>query len=43
MGRPTTTSTFAGSRCDVESWLSADDMTGVRPVTSVILVHHVSA
>nr|BAD23324.1 far-red impaired response protein-like [Oryza sativa Japonica Group] len=32
MGRPIPTSTSAGSRRDVGSWLSADDMTSVRPV-----------
>ncbi len=34
MGRPIPTSTSAGSRCDVGTWLSADDMTSVRPVTN---------
>jgi hypothetical protein len=34
MGRPAPTSTFAGNRRDAESWLSADDMTGVRLVTN---------
>ena len=34
MGRPIPTSTSAGSRCDVGTRLSADDMTSVRPVTN---------
>ena len=34
MGRPIPTSTSAGSRRDVGTWLSADDMTSVRPVTN---------
>nr|BAD26426.1 XS domain containing protein-like [Oryza sativa Japonica Group]BAD26435.1 XS domain containing protein-like [Oryza sativa Japonica Group] len=34
MGRPAPTSTFAGSRRDAESWLSAGDVTGVRLVTN---------
>ena len=34
MGRPIPTSTSAGSRRDVGTWLSADDMTIVRPVTN---------
>ena len=33
-GRPIPTSTSAGSRRDVGTWLSADDMTSVRPVTN---------
>ena len=34
MGQPTPTSTSAGSRRNVGTWLSADDMTSVRPVTN---------
>nr|AAP03393.1 hypothetical protein [Oryza sativa Japonica Group]AAR87196.1 hypothetical protein [Oryza sativa Japonica Group] len=34
MGQPIPTSTSAGSRRDVGKWLSADDMTSVRPVTN---------
>ena len=34
MGRPIPTSTSAGSRRDVGTRLSADDMTSVRPVTN---------
>jgi len=34
MGRPIPTSTSAGGRRDVGRWLSADDLTIVRPVTN---------
>ena len=34
MGRHIPTSTSAGGRRDVGTWLSADDMTSVRPVTT---------
>nr|AAP03392.1 hypothetical protein [Oryza sativa Japonica Group]AAR87191.1 hypothetical protein [Oryza sativa Japonica Group] len=34
MGQPIPTSTSAGSRRDVGKWLSADDMTSVKPVTN---------